>query len=167
MYSYEWMVNVETFENAQQNPYDIVTEIMLQIHRSMVKHANEINKTMILKKMNNEYDKYDKYDDAMKMNVHNALFDLEVKSMENKTIQSETEYILQISIIIPVTLMIYNLTSDLMTSLLTLLIMFSIVTFIYYMNVYRRVRTRSRQFYWNTLSSKKKDLLSPTANTNL
>lgn len=168
LYSYEWITDVETFENyTNTNPYSIVNEILLDIQTSMGRHANEINKTIILKKMNNEYDKYDKYNVNMKMNVQNANLDLEVKSLENKAIQANTQYILQISIIIPVTMLIYNLTNDLMMSLLSLLIMFGIATFIYYMNIFQRVRTRSRQYYWTKISSNSADRLSPVATTNL
>lgn len=168
IYSYESIVNVETFENyTNTNPYDIVYEILSEIQNSMSYNANEINKSMILKKMNNEYDKYNKYDVAMNLNVKNANADLEVKSMENKTLQANTEYILHISLLIPFTILIYNLTNDLTLSFASLIIIFGIATFIYYMSIFKRVRTRARQYYWNTISTKNSNYLSPTATTML
>jgi len=168
IYSYESIVNVETFENyTNTNPYDIVYEILSEIQRSMSYNANEINKTMILKKMNNEYDKYNKYNVAMNLNVKNANADLEVKSIENKTLQANTEYILHISLLIPFTILIYNLTDNMTLSFASLVIIFGIATFIYYMSIFKRVRTRARQYYWSTISTKNSNYLSPTATTIL
>lgn len=163
MYSYEHIVDVETFENyTNTNPYEIVYEILFEIQNSMSRNANEINKTMVLKKMNNDFDKYSKYDDMMNLNLKNANADLEVKSLENKAIQAKTEYILHISLLIPFVILIYNLTNDMVLSFASLIIIFGIVTFIYYMNIFKRVRTRARQYYWNTISEPNSNRLSPS-----
>lgn len=167
IYSYDIIVNVETFENyTNTNPYDIVDEIVSEIQKSMSRNANEINKSMILKKMNNEYNKYDRYDVAINLNVKNANADLEVKSMENKTLQANTEYILHISLLIPFTLLIYNLTNNMTLSFTLLVIIFGIVTFTYYLNIFKRVRTRASQYYWNDISTQNSNRLSPTT-TNI
>jgi hypothetical protein len=136
------------------NVYDITKDIDSQILQSLNRNVNGINNELVLGKMDKEYDQFDRYQKAMKLYVHHADSDTEITSLEKKSIDDGTHYILHLSIIIAITVFIFNQTMDIMTTLITGMIMFIIATSIYYINMFRRVRTRSRNYYWDKIKNK-------------
>lgn len=163
LYIYDMMPNIETFENSMDAfAYNMVYDIEMDIKRNMWKHVNEINKSLMIKKMKNEYFKYDEYNTMMGMNIKDANLDLEIKSLQNKAIQANSEYIFQISIAIPFSMMMYNITNDILFSMFILIILFSISTFVYYLSIFKRVRTKAGQYYWSSISSENANRLSPS-----
>ena len=136
------------------NVYDITKDIDAQILQSLNRNVNGINNELVLGKLNKEYDQFDRYQKAMKLYVHHADADTEITSLEKKSIDDGTHYILHLSIIIAIVVFIFNQTRSVMTTLIAGMILFIIATSIYYINMFRRVRTRSRNYYWDKIKNK-------------
>ena len=136
------------------NVYDITKDIDAQILQSLNRNVNSINNELVLGKLNKEYDQFDRYQKAMKLYVHHADSDTEITSLEKKSIDDGTHYILHLSIIIAIVVFVFNQTRDVLTTLIAGMILFIIATSIYYINMFRRVRTRSRNYYWDKIKNK-------------
>lgn len=133
------------------NVYNITKDIDAQILQSLNKNINGINNELVLGKLNKEYDNFNRYEQAMKLYVHQTEADTEINKLDRKSMDAGTQFLIHLSIIISIFVFINN-QFNLNAALIIAFVLFIIATVVYYARMIQRVRTRASNYYWNDIS---------------
>jgi hypothetical protein len=140
------------------NIYQITKDIDASILFSLNKNINGINNEIVLRRLKTEHQYFDKYQNAMKLYVHQSEGDAEINKLDSKSMDAGTHFLIHLSIIISIFVFINN-QFNLNAALIIAFVLFIIAIVVYYARMFQRVRTRARNFYWNDISKEKSNNL--------
>ena len=137
---------------------EIIKDIDSQVLYNLNRNIDGINNQIVIQRLRKETQFFDKYKEAMKVYTYSSDIDKEVKKNENYGLHAETHFIIHLCIIILILQLLW-LNTNIRITIMSGILMFFIALIIYYVNMLRRVRTYSKNYYWEKVSEKTNDKL--------
>jgi hypothetical protein len=145
----QYQQEISNAKNLTQdyNISEILTDVDVHVLYSINDNINAINNATVIPRLKREHQYYNQYNQAMRNYTFITDSDRNIKKIDGKEMDDGTLFIVQLSMVIAFSCIIYHMVSPYM-AFFTSIALFTIIIVIYYLNIMSNVRTKAENYYW-------------------
>lgn len=144
---YQQEISNAKSQTADYNISEILGDVDVHVLYSINDNINSINNATVIPRLKREHQYFDQYNQAMRNYSFVTDSDRNIKKIDVKAMDDGTLFIVQLSLVIAFSCIIYHLVSPYM-AFFTSIALFIVIIVIYYLNVMSNVRTKAENYYW-------------------